>query len=140
MDGEVAGAKVKMMIREDNTTSVHAITLRVTRSLITNVLLIWSIHYGLELATQTKEYIGCEWDFHVGILTMVLGYVLLFVKLHNLLAISAEQLLQQAEENGTPQDMHQELAGKWQQQEEENGTHQGSNLKADIYICFVCKE
>ena len=76
MDGEVAGAKVKMMIREDNTTSVHAITLRVTRSLITNVLLIWSIHYGLELATQTKEYIDCEWDFHVGILTMVLGYVL----------------------------------------------------------------
>ena len=110
MDGEVAGVKVKMMIREDNTTSVHAITLRVTRSLITNVLLIWSIHYGLELATQTKEYIGYEWDFHVGILTMVLGYVLSFVKLHNLLAISAEQLLQQAEENGTPQ---------------------GSNLKAD---------
>ena len=37
-------------------------------------------------------------------------------------------------------DMHLELAGKLQQQEEENGTHQGSNLKADTYICFVCKE
>ena len=55
MDGEVAGAKVKMMIREDNTTSVHAITLRVTRSLITNVLLIWSIHYGLNLLLKLKN-------------------------------------------------------------------------------------
>ena len=36
-------------------------------------------------------------------------------------------------------DMHLELAGKLQQQEEENGTHQGSNLIADTYICFVCR-
>ena len=53
---------------------------------------------------------------------MFIGFVFLFIEI-SILA-----------------DMHQELAGKWQQQEEENGTHQGSNLKADIYICFVCKE
>ena len=61
MDGEGTGDEVKMMIRKDNTISVRAITLRVPGYMITNVQLIWSILYGLELATQTKKYTGGEW-------------------------------------------------------------------------------
>ena len=61
-------------------------------------------------------------DFHVGVVTMFIGFVFLFIEIPILA------------------DMHLELAGKLQQQEEENGTHQGSNLIADTYICFVCKE
>nr|POE70640.1 hypothetical protein CFP56_40958 [Quercus suber] len=117
MDGEEAGDKVKMMIRKDNTISVRATTLRVPGYLITNALLIWSILYGLELDTQTKTYTGGEWDFHVGVITMVLGFVLLFVEIHTLATMYLEF-----------------PTGQSQLQEKENGTQQASKLKADISI------
>ena len=115
MVSEGAGDEEKMMIQKDNTTSVRAITLRVTGSLITNALLMWSIQYGLELATQTETYIGEECNFNAGIITMVLGFVLMFVEIH----ILATMFLEFATE-------------KWQEQEEEN--HQGSNSKDDISV------
>ena len=115
MVSEGAGDEVKMMIQKDNATSVRAITLRVTGSLITNVLLMWSIQYGLELATQTETYIGEECSFNAGIITMVLGFVLMFVEIHILATMYLEFATEQ-----------------WQEQEEEN--HQGSNSKDDISV------
>jgi hypothetical protein len=52
MDGEVARAEVKKMIRRD-TAAVRAIALRVTGSLITTVLLLWTICSEVEIATKT---------------------------------------------------------------------------------------
>ena len=126
MDDEVPRVEVKKMktIRRD-TAAVCAIALRITGSLITMVLLLWTIHSGIEIATETEAYMDYEysqWAFHVGVVTMFFGFLFLALGIPILA------------------DMHLELAGKLQQQEEENGTHQGSNLKADTYICFVCKE
>nr|POE70639.1 hypothetical protein CFP56_40957 [Quercus suber] len=144
MVSEGAGDEVKMMIQKDNTTSVRAITLRVTGSLITNVLLMWSIQYGLELATQTETYIGEECNFNAGIITMVLGFVLMFVEIHILatmfLDFATEKRQEQEEENH--QGMYLELAENLEQQEElepeeKNDSYQEREMTIrEVIVCL----
>ncbi|KAK9987939.1 hypothetical protein SO802_028178 [Lithocarpus litseifolius] len=158
MVSEGAGDEVKMVIQKDNTTSVRAITLRVTGSLITNVLLIWSIQYGLELATQTETYIGDECNFNAGVITMVLGFVLMFVEIHILATMFLEFAMEQwkeQEEDNHQAGMYLELAENLEQQEdleEKNDTYQGDgqysihhyliknvvgNVTALIGFCYI---
>ena len=117
------------MIRRD-TAAVCAIALQITGSLITMVLLLWTIHSGVEIATETEAYMDykySQWAFHVGVVTMFFGFLFLALGI----PILAELFLK--------------LTEQLQQQEEENGTHQGSNLKFEslhpyIYIYIYIKK
>ena len=116
MEDEVAGAEVKKMIRRD-TAAVRAIALRIIGSLITTVLLLWTICSGVEIATKTRRYIDYEysqWAFHVGVVTMFFGFLFLALGIPILAGLFLK------------------LSEQMQQQEEENGAHQGRNLKTHI--------
>ncbi|XP_050262521.1 uncharacterized protein LOC126706975 isoform X2 [Quercus robur] len=110
MDDEVLRVEVKKMktIRRD-TAAVCAIALRITGSLINMVLLLWTIHSGIEIATETEAYMDYEysqWAFHVGVVTMFFGFLFLALGipiLADLFLKLTEQLQQQEEENGTHQ-------------------------------------
>ncbi|XP_030942856.1 uncharacterized protein LOC115967843 isoform X4 [Quercus lobata] len=111
MDNEVPRVEVKKMktIRRD-TAAVCAIALRITGSLINMVLLLWTIHSGIEIATETEAYMDYEysqWAFHVGVVTMFFGFLILALGipiLADLFLKLTEQLQQQEEENGTHQE------------------------------------
>ena len=123
MDDEVPRAEVKKMktIRRD-TAAVCAIALRITGSLITMVLLLWTIHSGIEIATETEAYMDYEyskWAFHVGVVTMFFGFLFLALGIPILA------------------DLFLKLTEQLQQQEEENGTHQGSNLKLESLHHYI---
>ncbi|KAL4615941.1 hypothetical protein ACB092_07G163200 [Castanea dentata] len=110
MDDEVLRVEVKKMkMNRRDTAAVCAIALRITGSLITMVLLLWTIRSGIEIATETEAFMDYEysqWAFHVGVVTMFFGFVFLALGipiLADLILKLTEQLEQQEEENGTHQ-------------------------------------
>ncbi|KAM4089214.1 hypothetical protein ACB094_07G132700 [Castanea mollissima] len=110
MDDEVLRVEVKKMkMNRRDTAAVCAIALRITGSLITMVLLLWTIRSGVEIATETEAYMDykySQWAFHVGVVTMFFGFVFLALGipiLADLILKLTEQLGQQEEENGTHQ-------------------------------------
>lgn len=127
MDDEVLRIEVKKMkMNRRDTAAVCAIALRITGSLITMVLLLWTIRSGVEIATETEAYMDYEysqWAFHVGVVTMFFGFVFLALGI----PIIADLILK--------------LTEQLQQQEEENGTHQGNNLKLEsLHPCIYIKK
>lgn len=112
MDDEEAMVKTRKMTRRD-TATVRPIALRITGSLITMVLLLWTIHSGYEIATETQRHTDLEysqWAFHVGVVTMFFGF--------SFLALGISVLL----------DLFLKLSQQLQKREEEDGIHQGSNI------------
>ncbi|KAJ9189657.1 hypothetical protein P3X46_000922 [Hevea brasiliensis] len=82
MDDEAAAA-ANAKARKTNhrrAATVHAIILRITVSLVTMVMLLWSIHSGLKLAINSSRYtVYTDLAFHIGVLTMLLGFLFLIL-------------------------------------------------------------
>ncbi|KAI4297696.1 hypothetical protein L6164_037574 [Bauhinia variegata] len=71
------GAKLtrtKMKMIPSITPAIRAISLRIIGSLMAMLLLLWTIHYGYEAATEARR--SGQWTSQVGALIMLFGFLL----------------------------------------------------------------
>ncbi|GLT30661.1 hypothetical protein SLA2020_054520 [Shorea laevis] len=79
MDDEISRVKAKKMKRKK---SMPALSLRMAGSLVTMMVLLWSIRCGFRLAMEPSRYTAyAARSFHIGVTTMFFGFLFLIVGL-----------------------------------------------------------
>ncbi|XP_050231531.1 uncharacterized protein LOC126680455 isoform X1 [Mercurialis annua] len=101
MDDEALEMKAWKTNHHRKAASLHAITIRITMSLFTMVMLLWSIRSGFKLATDSSRYSGySDWVFAIGVLTMLLGFLFLLLGIPILADLFLNMSDQLQEEDG----------------------------------------
>ncbi|GKV21043.1 hypothetical protein SLEP1_g31071 [Rubroshorea leprosula] len=101
MDDEISRVKAKKMKRKK---SIPALSLRMAGSLVTMMVLLWSIRCGFRLAMEPSRYTAyAARSFHIGVTTMSFGFLFLIVGLSILADLFLNISEQLQEPPGAPQ-------------------------------------